>query len=37
MPRSGEATGYDAMHVCAFCIEYLTSAFHLSHYLQDLE
>ncbi|KIM46818.1 hypothetical protein M413DRAFT_440392 [Hebeloma cylindrosporum] len=24
MPRSGEATGYDAMHVCAFCIEYLT-------------
>ena len=25
MPRSGTETGYDSMHVCGFCIEFLTS------------
>ncbi|KAF8182024.1 hypothetical protein BJ912DRAFT_1124664 [Pholiota molesta] len=27
MPRSGADTGYDAMNVCSFCIEFLTSVF----------
>lgn len=30
MPRSGAETGYDAMNVCSFCIEFLTSMFPIS-------
>jgi hypothetical protein len=30
MPRSGADTGYDAMNVCSFCIEFLTSVFPIS-------